>query len=107
MGAAPYTLYQKRAALPEPQNNRIFGLFGGGGNGNLQAGVAGAAVGAGLHYSQLQHSTPAPGTEEQTTGSWGTSRSRVDSWGPWLASLRQKRSIMLKEDLAEDDSIIL
>merc|ERR1719323_1610792 len=27
--------------------------------------------------SQLQHSTPAPGTEEQTTGSWGTSRSRV------------------------------
>ena len=25
-------------------------MFGGGGNGNLQAGVAGAAVGAGLHY---------------------------------------------------------
>ena len=40
--------------------------------------------------SQLQHSTPAPGTEEQTTGSWGTSRSRVDFLGPWLASLHQK-----------------
>ena len=57
--AAPYTLFNKRAA--EPQNTRFGFNFGNSnsnnnptrfftGNGNLDAGIAGAAVGAGLHY---------------------------------------------------------